>query len=322
MVLLLKEDDVRVLLPIHRAVELVERVFRLEGEGAAFNGTRARLRYPHGLLNYMAGAVDPDRAVGLKAYDVSRHGARFVVLLFDAESGSLAGIIEADWLGRIRTGAASGVATRFLAKADAHIAGIFGAGGQAETQIEALLAVRPLQTVKIYSRNPEHRNALAQSLNDRFDCEFRAVSTPGDVVRGSDIVTTITTAAEPLFDGHALEPGMHINAAGSNRSTSREIDVETVVRSAIVAVDSVEQAKIESGDLIAAARRGDFDWNRAAPLSAVVTGEVPGRTNADQITLFESLGVGIEDVAIAHWLVSEARKQGRGLEVDFGGLSD
>jgi len=322
VVLLLKEEDVRALLPMDRAVELVERAFRLEGEGAAFNATRTRLRYPHGLLNYMAGAVEPDRAVGLKAYDVSRHGARFVALLFDSESGSLAGIVEADWLGRIRTGAASGVATRFLARADARVAGVFGSGSQAQTQIEALLAVRPIELVKIYTRNPNHRTAFAESLNGRLNCEVRAVQSAEEALKGSDIITTITTAAEPLFNGRMLEPGTHVNAAGSNRPTSREIDVATVARSAVVAVDSPGQAKIESGDLIPAVELGQFDWNRATPLSDIVSGNAPGRTDAKQITLFESLGVGIEDVAVATWVVAQARKQGRGLEVDFGAARD
>jgi len=321
MVLLLKEQDVRALLPMSRAVELVERVFREEGAGLAVDQPRARLRYPDGLLNYMAGAVAPDHSVGLKVYPISRQGARFVVLLFDSETATLDAVIEADWLGRIRTGAASGVATKLLARRDARVAAVFGSGGQARTQIEGLLVARQLELIKIYSRAPEHRETLATELAG-LGPEVRAVDSPQLAVQGSDIISTITSSAEPVFDGTWLEPGTHVNAAGSNRLTNREIDSITVGRAAVVATDSVDQARVESGDLAAAVKEGVLTWDDVTPLSAIASGRSPGRESGTQITLFESLGVAIEDIVVARWVVEEARRQGRGLPVDFGAGHD
>ena len=300
------------------AVELMYDVFRMSGEGRASNQPRRRIRFPGGVFHYMAAALPDVRAVGLKSYAATRGGIQFVALLFDTETGSLLAVLEADWLGRIRTGAASGAATRILARPDARTAGVIGAGGQAETQIEALAAAGGIEHIKVYSRTQERREELVRRLAGRLTCRLEAVSTAREAVEGLDVVTTITTASEPVFDGSWLMPGCHVNAAGSNMAQRREIDTVTVGHASCIAVDSVEQAQIESGDLITAAEAGALQWDQVRELGDIAAGTVRGRTSSDEITLYESQGVAIEDVMVARYVYDEALKVGRGQRVDFG----
>jgi ornithine cyclodeaminase/alanine dehydrogenase-like protein (mu-crystallin family) len=255
----------------------------------------------------------------LKAYVSTANGTRFVVLLFNAETGTVDAVMEADWLGRIRTGAASGVGTDALARPGAIVAGVIGAGGQAQTQIEAISSVRKLDQIKVFSRTPERRQDLVEKLGGRIDAELVAVSSAREAVEGSHIVTTITNAGEPVFDGSWLEPGTHINAAGGNRSGKREIDSTAVHRSDVIATDSVEQAHIESGDLLLAEREGHQVWEKVVELGDILAAKITGRTANDQITLFKSHGVALEDVAAARWIYDRAVEEGRGERMAFGG---
>lgn len=298
---------------------LLEQGFREQAAGATLNRPRTRIPYSGGLLHYMAAALPEQGSVGMKAYLSTRRGTRFVALLWDSESGELLAILEADWLGRIRTGAASGVATRALAREFARVAGVVGAGGQAETQIEALAAARNLDEIKVFSRTPDSRESLARAMTERLQLPVRAVSSAEEAVRGSDVVTAITNAREPVFDGAWLEPGAHINAAGSNGANRREIDETSVARASIVAVDSLEQARIEAGDLIIAAEAGTDVWDRVVELGAVLTGASAGRTEPGEITLFESQGIALEDVIAARFVYDRAMESGRGTHIDFGG---
>jgi alanine dehydrogenase len=319
LALLLREEDVRALLPMRTAVDLVEGVFRAQARGGAENGSRRRVSFPGGTLNYMGGAVPERQAAGIKVYPATKAGVNFVVLLFDTGSAELLAIMEADWLGRIRTGAASGVATRYLAREDAKVLGVIGAGGQAETQIEAVAAVRAIESVKVFSPTPEKRDLLAQRVRDRLGLRVDAVASPETAVRGSDIVTTITSASQPVLDGAWVNEGSHVNAAGNNRANHREIDATVVRRSAVIATDSVEQARIECGDLILAAREGTLNWDQVVPLCEIVTGRVNGPRDGSEVTLFESQGVAIEDVMVARYVYDEAVRAGRGQRVRFGG---
>lgn len=318
MVLLLSENDVRDLLTVPKAVDLLGNTFRLQGEGKAENQPRARLSYPHGVLNYMAGAIPQEHAVGLKAYPATPSGAHFAVLLFDSETGDLLALFQADWLGRIRTGAASGVATRYLANADARVAGILGAGGQAETQIEAITSVRALELIKVFSPTRERRVGLVKRLRERMEIRIEAVESAEEAVRESDIVTAITTAREPVVHAGWLKPGAHINAAGANRLGRSEVDAEAVRRATVIAVDDLAQARVESQDLLNAAAQGDLDWTRVAELGSIIAGRVPGRRHLDDISLFESQGIAIEDMAVARYVYDRAIAEGRGRRVDFG----
>lgn len=319
LTLLLREDDIRALLPMSEALRLVEDVLRQQAKGKAENRPRTRISYPGGVFNYMAAAVPSHQAVGLKAYPAGSSGAQFVVLLFDTETNQLLSILEADWLGRIRTGAASGVATKALAADGAAVAGVIGAGGQAETQIEAIAAGRPLKTIKVFSRSSERREALVKRLQPRVQVELEPVKSAEEAIRDSDVITTITTAGEPVFNGEWLKDGAHVNAAGGNRPNRRELDSTTISRADFIAVDSLEQAKLECGDLIIPARERPALWSKVTELGSVLAGENKGRTSSTQITVFESQGVALEDVAVARYVYDRARQEGAGQDVRFGG---
>lgn len=313
MPLLLREEDVAALLTMDVALAAVEEALRLQGEGAAVNRPRQRVRTGNILLHVMPAGL-PGHA-GLKFYTSGRQGARFWAVLLDAATGQWLALMQADRLGMMRTGAASGVATRYLARPDAQVLGIFGTGWQAQSQVEAVARVRPLRRIKAYGRDREKLVRFCQEMERRTGVECVPAASPREVVAGSDIVTTITTASEPLFDGAWLEPGTHVNAAGSNRAHAREIDGTAVARAALVAVDMVEQARVESGDLLAAEREGCFTWDRAVELGAIVAGRVPGRQRSEDITLFESHGIALWDVAVAAAVYRLAREKGLGTEL-------
>ncbi len=298
------ERQVREILSMAEAVELVEEAFRRLADGRAENHPRRRVVMRNGtLLHYMAGGDNQDGVVGTKVYATNRKvGARFVVLLFDAEAIELLAVIDANALGQIRTGAASGAATRHLARENASRLALFGSGFQAETQLEAVAAVRSLDSVAVYSRSAAKREKFAVRMSAKLDLDVRAVSSGEEALDGADIVTTVTNAREPVFPGDSLPAGTHVNAAGSNHAKRRELDAAAVKRCDIVAADSIEQAQMEAGDLIQAAAEGNFDWGRAVELSAVIAGSEPGRIAPQQITLFESQGLAIEDVAVARYV--------------------
>jgi alanine dehydrogenase len=258
--------------------------------------------------------------LGHKVYltGVPRGGTvRFLVTLYDAETGMMLAIIEADRLGQIRTGAASGLATGLMAHPEARVGAVIGTGRQAGTQVEAICAARPLDVVRVSSRNAERGDAFCARMRTRVKAKVEYVHDGKAAVHGADVVCTITNAAEPVLLGSWLQPGTHVNAAGSNHATRREIDAELVRRAAIVAVEDVAQAKVESGDLLGAEREGAFTWERALRLADIVAGSVPGRTAPDQITLFESLGIGLWDVAAGNHVYDRCVATGRGCEVEL-----
>jgi ornithine cyclodeaminase/alanine dehydrogenase-like protein (mu-crystallin family) len=176
---------------------------------------------------------------------------------------------------------------------------MIGSGFQAETQLEAVAAVRSLRQVRVYSRSPENRNSFARRMSERLGLRIEAVDTAEQAVRECDIVVTVTNARQPVLEGAWLAAGCHVNAAGTNQPNRQEIDTEAVARSALVAVDSIEQAKAEAGDLIAAVAKGELDWFRVLELPAIVSGRIPGRRTPGDITLFESQGIAAEDLAVA-----------------------
>ncbi|MBO0726763.1 MAG: ornithine cyclodeaminase family protein [Blastocatellia bacterium] len=318
MALYLTEQDVTNLLTMEDALAAVEAVFKAQAAGDATNEPRRRLRAAGAVLQVMSGAVanfeEYKGLLGLKSYVVTRNKARFYVNLYDAESGELLALVEADKLGQMRTGAASGVATSYLARDDAKTVGVYGAGWQARSQLEAVCAVRDIENVKIYSRSPENRARFCQEMSGQLsDVKFAPVEKPEEAA-DADVIITITSSREPVLQGVWLKPGTHINAAGGNSILRRELDDEAVRRSSFIAVDSVDQAKIEAGELLTAVEKGLLTWERVRELRYVVSGEARGRTSDDQITLFKSLGVAIEDVATAAVVYREAKEQNVGKE--------
>lgn len=297
------------------ALAAVEEALRAMGDGSAANMPRQRVRAGGALLQAMPAALPA--GIGLKFYCSGRQGTRFWVPFFDAASGELLSLIQADYLGMMRTGAASGVASRYLSRPDSRVLGVFGTGWQARSQVLAVAAVRRLERIQVYGRNREKLDAFCRAMAEHTGVSVVAAASPEETLRDADILCTITNAAEPLFPGHLLAPGTHVNAAGSNRATNRELDAEAVARANLVAVDMLTQAQVESGDLIAAAAAGKFHWSQAVELGAIVAGKVPGRRAPEEVTLFESHGLAVWDVATARRVYDLARARGLGVELDL-----
>lgn len=315
---LLREKDVRALVGMPEALAAVELAFVEQGKGTGINEVRHRVRQPAGTLHMMGGALIERGYWGFKAYTATRQSTRFSINLYDGTTGALLSIMEADYLGQLRTGAASGIATRYLARTDAEILALFGTGYQAETQLAAIAAVRQLQDVRVYGRNVDRRKAFAARMSKMLDLPVRAVQTPHEAISEADIVTTITSSNEPVFDGDALSAGTHINAAGSNSAARAELDRTTIRRADRIFTDDLIQARMESGDLILAHERNALTWARVRPLSDVIVGLTPGRRGPEEITLFESHGLALWDIALAATVYERAEAENVGEVIAFG----
>lgn len=303
----LSEQDVLANLPMGKAIELVERAFRRLADGSAINQPRQRVILPTGsVLHYMAAATP--EYFGIKVYSTNpKSGAHFEVLLYRAEDGLPLATIEANRLGQIRTGAASGVATKYLAREDAAVAGIIGSGFQAETQLAAIASVRKLREVRVWSRNPERRIEFASACAEKFGLNVRATDTARECVEAAAIVVTATSSREPVLESAWIAPGTHVNATGSNWADRRELPGDLVMnRASLIAVDSVEGAKLESGDLLIPWRESAGKSFPGVELSEIVAGRLPGRVSPDQITIFKSNGLAAEDIAVAGYIYEQA----------------
>ncbi|MCL6565978.1 MAG: ornithine cyclodeaminase family protein [Acidobacteriia bacterium] len=314
MALLLSEADVRAVLTMPVALDAVEQAFRHLADGTALLHPRRRFALPEKVfLHYMAAADTETGYAGLKIYTSARGSVRFLVPLYRTRTGELVALLEADYLGQMRTGAASGIATKYMARADATTAGIIGTGLQARTQLEAIAAVRQLSSVRAYSRNPERRAQFAREMTERLQLPVYPAGSAEEAVREAEIVVTATNSSTPVLLGRWLAPGTHVNAIGANFPQKRELDEEAVRRAGIIAVDSREQAMLESGDLLAAFGGLEASaWMVVRELADIVAGRVPGRTDARQVTLFKSNGVAVEDVAVAARVVELAQERGLG----------
>lgn len=317
MTLLLHEADVARYLSMADCVAVVEQAFLHMGQGSAQNIPRARTRLPTGQMHVMA-AADPTLGyLGLKAYTTLGGRARFVVLLFSATSGELCAVIEADTLGQRRTGAASGVATKYMARPDAKTVGIYGTGWQARSQLTAIAVTGDIQRVQAYGRDATRRDTFAQEMSETLGIPVVGVDSPAKAAEGADILVTITSAREPVLRGEWLTPGVHINAAGSNALIRRELDDAAVQKSHRIVADAVDQARIEAGDLLPLIERGALHWGQVHSLGEVVAGLYPGRANAEEITLFKSLGLAVEDIAAASVVYERARADGAGQTIQM-----
>lgn len=313
MALFLTEQDVRQVLDMPMALAAVESAHRSLSEGEAIDIPRARTRLPQTALHILQGALPGDGVIGYKAYTSNRSGVRFLVHLFDAESGSLQAILEADFLGMMRTGAASGVAAKWLARQDASVAGVFGSGWQAEGHVEAICTVLPsIKTVKVFGRKRDKLEAFCNHMQPRIAANLLAMDSAEETVRGSDIIGTVTTAATPLFDADWVAAGTHINAAGANALIRQEISEATVKRCDLICVDAVATALAEAGDLLPLLEKGRLHSRQLIELGDIITGRAKGRVDPGQITLFESQGMAVQDLALAARVVSAAKALGLG----------
>lgn len=312
MAIFLSENDVKKLLTVTMALEGVESAHRDLANGLAQDTPRARTRLPQTVLHMLQGALPAQGVIGYKAYTTNRSGNRFLVHLFDAASGELQAIIEADYLGMVRTGAASGVAAKYLARPGSEVAGVFGSGWQAEGHIRAICAALPLKQVKVCGRQPEKLASFCARLHELTGVEMLPTASPEDTVRGSDLIGTVTTATQPLFNADWLAPGMHINAAGSNALIRQELSEAAIRRCDLVCVDAVPTALAEAGDLLPLLEKGRLHARQLVELGDVIIGRRPGRQNAAEITLFESQGMAIQDLAVGVRLLAAAREHGVG----------
>lgn len=314
---IIREADVQALVGMPEALEAVERAFREQAQGTGINEPRRRVHQPAGVLHMMGGALTEWGYWGFKAYTATREGVRFLVNLYDSSSGALLSIMEANYLGQLRTGAASGVATQYLARPDADTLALFGTGFQAETQLTAIAAVRSLKAVRVYGRNAERRAAFASQLAQQTGLHVEPAASPQEALAGASIVATATSSREPVFAGRDLADGVHINAAGSNSVARSEVDSATLRRVQQVFTDDIEQARFESGDLIMAYERNALVWSRVRLLADVVGGHLPGRSDPQAITLFASHGIALWDIALAALVYERAQTTNAGEVVAF-----
>jgi alanine dehydrogenase len=314
--LLLSEEDVKSLLTMPLAIEAVENSFRRLADGSALVHSRQRLHLPSkSYLHHMAAADGVSGYMGLKIYTSSGKGLRFLVTLFSAESGDLVALIEADFLGQMRTGAASGVATRYLARENARTVGMIGTGLQARTQLQAVAQVRKLGGIRVFGRDAERRERFTKEMSEVLKIPVTAAASAQDAVRDADIVVTSTTSTLPVLEGQWLNAGVHINAIGANFPQKRELDTNAVERCDVIVVDSRAQSKLESGDLIQAFGEDEARWTSVRELADVVAGKVAGRASSNEVTLFKSNGIATEDVVVAGRIFEMARERGLGREV-------
>jgi alanine dehydrogenase len=309
MPLYLRESDVEALLSPEDAVAAVEGCFARLARGQVDNRPRFRIGLAEGLLNIMAAGDLELGVAGLKAYSGFASGARFVVVLFDSDRPEILALIEADRLGQLRTGAASAVAAKHLAKPTARSLGLIGTGWQSESQLACIRSALPgIEHVVAYSRDAKRLAAFCK----RFAAEA------GEYNRDAaeqDIVVTATTSKDPVLRGEWLHPGALVCAVGANRIQSRELDNAVLERAAFVCCDSKEQARVEAGDLAEPVERGVLDWLEVHELSEVVGGEVSGRASDEDIVLFKSIGIAAEDLAVGALVYERARERGVGVEL-------
>lgn len=315
MALVLREQDVRQLLTMPDTITVLEQAFHALAEQAVANLPRSRIVMANGVLNILAAAAPSLGVLGYKAYTAFREGLRFVVMLYSAQDGQLLAIIESDWLGRMRAGGTSALATHYLARPDAAIVGMIGSGNQAETQLMGICAVRKVSMVHVYSRTVQNCHAFCESMSRVLEVEVRPAASAREAVEAADILITATTAADPVLAGEWLRPGCHINAIGSNWSTKREIDLATLQRSYLIVTDSLEQARAEAGDFIIPANDSLFDWARVYELCDVIAGQGPRRDAPSDITLYKGLGIALEDIATAAHVYKLARDNHIGQEL-------
>jgi ornithine cyclodeaminase len=317
---------VAALLPMDLCIELMADALAGLARGAALNPLRAGYALPSGagLVVSMPGALGDPAVFGAKLLSVfpgnrsvGLESHQGVIVLFDADHGIPYAIVDASAVTAIRTAAVSGLATRLLAREEASDLAILGSGTQARTHLDAMLAVRAIRRVAVWSPTPDRVRAFVGDARRRDDITVEAAESAQEAVAGAHVVCTVTASREPVLHGADLAPGMHINAVGSSVPSARELDGESIARSRLF-VDRRESALNESGDLLGAIRDGLVDEGHiVAELGEVVAGAAGGRESADEITLFESLGLAVEDLAAAWHVAGEARRQGLGTTVEI-----
>lgn len=322
-VLVISHEDVARLLPMDACIEVMAEAMRTTNRGGAVLPLRSVVWMPDrtGMIGLMPGFLGAPASLGLKVVSIfpGNHGTGYdshqgVVMLFDIQHGFPLAIMDASSITAIRTAAVSGVATRALARDDAGDLAILGAGVQAATHLAAMRAVRPIRRVRVWSRNRGH----AQRFADASPIAVEVMETARAAVEGADLVCTTTSAREPVLEGAWLGPGAHVNAVGACFATARELDTAAVVRSRLI-VDRRESTLNESGDFLIPKAEGAIgDDHIAGELGDVLLGQLVGRRSPDEVTLYKSLGIAIQDLAAAHHIYAQAVATGSGVSVPLG----
>jgi alanine dehydrogenase len=316
MTLHINEAEVRELLTMPMAIAAVEEVSRKQADGSVLVHPRRRFELPgHGFFHYMAALDSVAGFVGMKQYTYVKGKLCFLVPLYSATTGELLALIEADYLGRLRTGAASGVATKYLARKLAKVAAIIGTGGQAHTQLEAIHNVRMLDSVYVYGRDEKRRNQFSEEMSERLSTNVYPVESAAAAVRNAEIISTATTSAHPVLLGADLAQGVHVNAIGANHAHKQELDEAAVSKANLIFVDSLAQSQQEAGDLVVPFSKDPQRWSGVRELSDLVAGKAAGRANDAQITLFKSNGIASWDLAVAEKVYRLAKEKGFGREL-------
>ena len=327
--LIVDQQLVRRLLPMGECIDLMAEALAELGRGQGLNPLRTAMVLPDrsGILGMMPSGLSASGVVGIKVITVfpGNHGTELdshqgAVLLFEAERGRLLAVAHGSEITAIRTAAVSGLATRLLARPDSALLAILGSGVQATTHLDAILEVRPIERVRVWSRNQENAAAFARLAGRRVSAAVESVGSAQEAVRGADVVCTTTSSSEPVLLGEWLQPGVHVNAVGSSVPTARELDTAAVARSRLF-VDRRESTLNEAGDFLIPKAEGAIgDEHIVAELGEVLDGTSAGRRDESEITLFKSLGLGVEDLAAIHHIYRRAVAEGVGVEVGMSGL--
>ena len=315
MPLLLTDKEVNELMSMSQCVDAVEDAFRQAGEGKAWNRPRSRIRMPGGFHHLMAGYLADSEVFGVKTYTSFREGTRFITMLYDANSGDLLATLQGGRIGQMRTGAVSGIGTKHMSREDSVTVGMIGAGFQARGQIEGICAVRDIKSVKVFDSAQEFAEKMTREMSEELGVEMNVVETAQEAVSDVDIIITMTTSRTPVLLGEWLQPGQHINAAGSNHWIRQEVDDNVIKMADRIVVDSKEDAQIEAGDLLFPIERGRVMWSGIHELADLVVGNVKGRQSNEEITLLESQGIALSDIAAANYVYQRAKEKGLGLEL-------
>ena len=323
MTLHIKEAEVQELMTMSMAIAAVEDASKKQAEATVMVHPRRRFELPDkGFFHYMAALDSGAGYVGMKQYTYVKGKLVFLVTLYSVATGELVALIEADYLGQLRTGAASGVATKYLAKKLAKSAAIIGTGGQARTQLEAIHNVRMLDAVYVYGRDKDRRTRFCEEMGEKLGINVYPMESSAAAVEHAEIICTATTASHPVLFGKDLPPGVHINAIGANHAHKQELDEAAVKQANVIFVDSLAQSNQEAGDLIIAFAKQPQRWAEVKELAELVDGKVAGRTNDTQITLFKSNGIASWDLAVAIKTYGLAKEKGLGRELPLFAKGD
>jgi len=324
MIRILSRQDVRQALPMRQAIEAVKRAFAQLSTGQGDVPLRVALDVPrhNGVTLFMPGYLSSDDQMAVKIVSVFNDNPsqglpliHALVVVVDATTGSPAAVMDGTYLTALRTGAASGAATDLLARSNVHTAAVFGAGAQGRTQLEAVCAVRPIHQAWVYDVAPRQAAAYADEMSQRLSLPVHVAETPAQAVRQADVICTATTATSPVFADADVRPGTHVNAVGAYTPHMQEVPPETVLRARVV-IDHRESSLAEAGDLLIPIEQGLMTEDHIyAELGEIAAGSKPGRASPDEITLFKSVGVAVQDVAAASAVLEAAQQLGLGAEI-------